>query len=476
MKALLIAPPLYVRNKKKIFPRFPPYIVLSVAAQLTKEGFDVQVFDAYLEYATLEQIKEAVKLYAPSFIGIAPADVTRFPPIEVDIELTRLLKKSFPAIPIVIFGLKDRNNLWELLKNVPDIDYVILGDPEELMVKLACSINVKAKLENTAGLIASPFSQAKLDSAQPQIVENLDRLAFPAWYLINLNRYYFFPHRYKTDRLYPVTATRGCPWNRCIFCKDLSIANSSPYRSRSPGHLAEEIEYAVNKLGKKEIQFFDSNFNTDIDWLNKFREELKKRKVSFIWTCLSRVDRLNKEPVALMHEMGCWNIVFGLESSSQRLLDVIDKGCSLGQIREAVDLCKNYGILTTGNFLIGLPYEQPDDVLNSAKFAVDIGLDYAAFFIAKWHDEHRQFESEGRLLKEWDYSQFDFRGSVFIPKSYKGLAHLKKIQRKAYLTFYSHPRVVSKHLMGIRSLKDLKRLFLAFLTLIKMHLEKIKAF
>jgi len=473
MNILLIEPPLSLEKSRKIFPRHPPLILLSVAASLERVGFKVKVFDGFLEEAKLADIKDIVQETGPSLIGLCPADLTRFPPLEIDIILVNFLKKFFPAIPIVIFGIGKESILHALLTGAPDIDYAIRGDPEEVMVELAQHIAEENDPARISGLMIKRDPGHFTETGPPRIIDNLDRLVPPAWHLIDLNRYHFFPHRYKIPKTYPITTSRGCFWNRCIFCKEISVAGSSSYRCRSPENVLDEIAYAITEKGYKEIQFIDSNFNTEKEWFDRFYRGVKDRKISFRWSCLLRVDHANKEVLEAMKEIGCWNITFGIESSSQLLLDTIDKGISVDQIKKAVKSAVESGIEVTGSFLIGLPNEHPRDVINSAKFAVRNGLSYAQFFIAKWHEEHERFQSLGVLTKEWDYSQFDFRGRVFVPQAYKNISSLKQVQRKAYLYFYLHPRTIMLHMKHIKSPGDIKRLLLALLTLIKMNRERI---
>lgn len=475
MQILLIEPPLFIeKNNKKIFPRFIPYLPLSVAASLEHAGYNVKIYDAFLECADIKDIINVVTRYAPSFIGISPVDITRFPPIEVSIELIKSLKHSFPQIPIAIFGLKEKNILDKLCNNRPEIDYVLLGDPEETMVELIQKIDKKEEIKDIQGLITRDFSKTALDTSQTRIIDNLDRLFFPAMHLINLNRYIFLPHRYKKSKVYPIVSNRGCIWDKCIFCNEASIINAHSYRSRSPEHIVSEIEFAFKKYGDVEIQFYGNQLETDVKWLRKFQSEIITRSLSFQWSCISRVDKVNKEAIEIMRSTGCWNILFGIETSSQRLLDTINKGCTVVQTKKAVQLCKTTGIETTGSFLMGIPNEKPDDVINSVKFAIDIGIDYAQFFIIVWlYDDIRQFLAQGKFSNNWDYSQFAFRGQHFIPNSYKNLAHLKRIQLKAYLMFYFHPKTILNHIKKCRTFTHIKRLFYAVITIIKISNDLI---
>ncbi len=470
MDILLIVPPLFLENKRKLYPRYPPYIMLSVAASLENAGFKVKAYDAFLEGANLTEIGDFVRQARPSLIGLCPADVSRCPPIAIDIKLINFLKKYFPEIPVCVFGIGKKGIIDTLIAGAPDVDYVLLGDPEEIMVELAQHIDKKEDSNRIQGLMRKQATGNFSITGVPRIIDNLDRLLPPAWHLIDLDRYYFFPHRYKISKAYPITTTRGCFWNRCVFCEEISVVASSPYRSRSPENIVSEIEYAIKKNNYSEVQFHDSNFNTDIKWLNRFYQEIKNRKLAFRWSCLARVDNVNKEALNIMKLAGCWNILFGIESSSQFLLETIDKGITIEQVKKAIKCARESGIETTGSFLIGLPNERPVDVINSAKFAVQLGLCYAQFFIAKWHEDHEQFQSLGRLTREWDYSQFDFRGQVFIPQAYQSLGKLKGVQRRAYRIFYFHPKTILRHIRKIKSLAEFKRLFSALLILIKINI------
>ncbi|MEI6831372.1 MAG: radical SAM protein [Candidatus Omnitrophota bacterium] len=470
MNILLISPNLITKNI--IRPRFPPYLSLSVAAHLEDAGFNVKVYDALLEKANINNISNVIDKFNPFLIGISPADIMRVIPFEDVVGLIRFLKCKFKNIPLLVFGIRDKNVIKNLKVQVPEIDYVLMGDPEEVIVELSQGIKFKKDIKNIQGLVLKNHSEDSFSNVLPRTIDNLDKLFFPAWHLIDLNRYPAMPLKYKTtSRVYPITTTRGCPWDRCIFCKDQSILKSSHYRVKSVEKVVSEIEFAIDKYNNPEILFFDSNFNTDIEWLNKFRQQLKERNIYFTWSCLSRVDKLSREAVKIMHDIGCWNIIFGLESSSSLLLDTIDKGCTLLQMKEALHLCQEAGIEITGNFLIGLPGEQPSDVINSAKFAVNAGLDYVAFFIAKWYDDHENliYKDKGTFTDKWDYSYYDFSGPVFVPRAYNSIYHLKNIQRRAYLIFYTHPRIILKHLKKIRSFADFKRLFLSFMIILKIY-------
>ena len=463
MKVLLILPPISNSGSWGLVPRAAPFITLSVAAHLRKASFAVDICDAFLENASFQDILSGVDRYQPDIIGVPLVEIIREFPLECSLSMIQYLKSNRPKIIIAAFGNKDIEFMSDYLEKNEGIDYYIAGDPEETMVDLAQFLNKRKAITSIAikGLLFK--NETKVIFTGIRVMENLDRLEFPAWDLVNLNKYFIAPHRYRNIQFYPLISTRGCHWAKCTFCIDEdNIIRYLPYRAMSPKRVVKEIVYASQKYGCKEIQFFEQQFNTDKEWLLKLESELKKNKINISWSCLSRIDMVNPEVLSIMRRIGCWNILFGIESASERLLRVMNKGISLKQIERAVGWCKKSGIEVTGSFLIGLPKEEPRDVFNTVSFAQRIGIDYAQFFITKCLREHIEFKDDGCVADFWDFSRYDFYGRVFIPKSYKDIYHLKYIQRMAYLKFYMHPKVIVKHIKKVNNIQSLKRLFVAF--------------
>lgn len=462
MKIFLILPALFKTGSRGLLPRFGPYITMSVAAHLRKNSFAVKIFDAFLENASFQNIVLQINKYQPNIIGVAVGEVNRKVPLDISLSLIEYLKINNPKIIIIAFGSKNISYIRRYLEKNDGLDYYIVGDPEETIVDLLKLLNNEKEADDfkMSGLLYK--SKEKIIFTGKRILENLDKLEFPAWDLVSLDKYFSTPHRYKNTKFYPLNTSRGCRWDKCVFCQDDDCATKySPYRVKSPQKVAEEISYVCQRYGCKEIQFGDLHFNVDRNWLLKLESEFKKNKINIRWSCLSRIDMVNPEVLSIMRRMGCWNILFGIESGCEHLLQIVNKGISLKQIENAVQWCKNEGIEVTGSFLVGLPGEKPKDVDDTMNFAIKMGVDYAQIFIAKWSKEHKEFKHMGRFTDQLEFSQYDVCGKVFIPHHYKNLSHLKYIQRKAYLKFYLHPKTIKKHLKKIKTTKDIKRLLSA---------------
>ncbi|MFA5356844.1 MAG: radical SAM protein [Candidatus Omnitrophota bacterium] len=457
MRVLFILPALNEKGSMGVNPRPFPCLTVSTATYIRNGGVDVRVLDAFLENISFEAIVSEVKDYGPDVIAVPLSEVNRCVPVMTALSLIQRLKKSRVNSTIVSFGRQDTEFIRRHLRGDGCIDYHIAGDPEETMLDLMRTLakNRQADPAGIGGLLYKNKEEVVFTGVR--ITDNIDRIGFPDWSLIGLSRYSIVPHRYKNTGPYPIFETRGCLWGKCIFCQD-GNSNGEPFRTKSPGKIAEEIVYARERYACKEIQFLGQQFNTDKDWLLLLESEFKKNKINTRWSCLSRVDKVNPESLSVMKRLGCWNILFGIESTNESLLKSVNKGITGQQIRDAVFWCRNEGIEVTGSFMMGLPGEKPKDVYNSVSFACHAGIDYVQLFIAKWPNERSEFKNEGYLTESCDFSQYDFGGRVLVPLAYNDFRHLKRIQRSAYQRFYFHPRTILKHLGRIRSVNDFKRL------------------
>jgi anaerobic magnesium-protoporphyrin IX monomethyl ester cyclase len=468
MKALLLASPLSYPAAMDIPPRHPPFVLLSAAASLEAAGVTVEVYDPFLARADAAALHGAVEAGRPDVICYAPMDLQRFPPVEVVVQVAAAVTAAHPDVPMVLFGVRQGGTIDRLLQAVPGIICAVLGDPEDALAEVLGALEAGDAIDGVTGLRLRGPDGALRSTGAPRRIDDLDRLPTPAWHLVDLPRYTSPPHRRRLRRVLPILVSRSCPWNRCTFCQEFSTLKLAPYRVRSPEDVVAEIAAADHPGEELEVQFLDSTLPTDRPWLEGFRAALRGRSLSVTWSCLARVDQLDRETVFLMRELGCWNISFGIESSSQRTLDALAKGTTPERVRRTVAWCNEAGITATGTFMVGMPHERPRDVLRTARFAVDIGLDFAVFFISKWYERPPEMEALGTFLDEWDYSSFDFRGPPFIPAAYRDLDHLRRTQSLAHLFFYGHPKTMARRLKSLRTLDDLGNALSGLRTLLKI--------
>jgi radical SAM superfamily enzyme YgiQ (UPF0313 family) len=129
-----------------------------------------------------------------------------------------------------------------------------------------------------------------------------------------------------------------------------------------------ELEYLVEKFKADNISFIDDNFTMQNERVFAICEEIKKRKLPIDWGCSARVDQVSEKLLKTMKEAGCNDLFLGIESVSQRVLNLVKKGYSVKQAKDAVRTAEKLGIRTHCSFIIGLPGESARSLRSIEKF------------------------------------------------------------------------------------------------------------
>ncbi|MDI6640421.1 MAG: radical SAM protein, partial [Methanocellales archaeon] len=191
----------------------------------------------------------------------------------------------------------------------------------------------------------------------------------------------------------------------------------------------------------------------------KICQLLKELDSGMIWGCESRVDTLDKEMLDAMSEAGCYKITFGTESGSQYILDKMKKKVTVDQIREVFKATKDAGIQANASFLIGMPWDTKETIMETIEFAKEIEPNHVQFCVATPFPGTELYEvakEEGCLMGE-DWEMYDLHspeGGVCRTKTLF-IEDLSYYLKKAYKEFYFRPKRLLKSLLEIRSPRQL---------------------
>jgi radical SAM superfamily enzyme YgiQ (UPF0313 family) len=134
------------------------------------------------------------------------------------------------------------------------------------------------------------------------------------------------------------------------------------HRRRDPIKVVDEVEWMLSQYQPDMVWVADDVFTIHHGWLRKYAAEMRTRGLHVPFECISRADRVNQESADLLAELGCFRLWIGSESGSQRILDSMERGVTVAQVQNAVDLCKGRGI-QTGMFLMwGYEGEEMEDI------------------------------------------------------------------------------------------------------------------
>ncbi len=459
MKVLLINPPiknLITTNIPKIVDLErgynPPLGLLYLASYTQKyTNYEIVVLDTIVEELDYPGIEDRIRGIKPDVVGIQAMSFTL-----IDALLcARIVKKIDKHIPVVFGGPHPTIFSRETI-NLMEVDYVVVGEGEVTFKELLESIDHPQKLRGVKGLVYKENGEV-IDTGPREFIENLDTIPFPARKLTPYKKYYSLIA--KRSPITTMFTSRGCPY-KCLFCDRPQLGKK--FRARSAENVVDEMEECL-KMGIKEVLIYDDTFTIDRQRVLDICSEILKRRLRIGWDIRARVDNVDREMLERLREVGCKRIHYGVEASSQKILDILRKGITLEQIKNAFRLTKEAGISTLAYFMFGSPEETKEEIMDSIRLAKELKPDFVHFSITTPFpatDLYRLGLKEG-ILKDDYWKEFSQNpGKDFIPRVWEeNLTNKELIQllNYAYRSFYVQPKYIAKEMLKIRSLSELKR-------------------
>jgi len=355
-RVLLIQPHEDIRDRKREVITFTPLSLIYLGTAI-EDTHEVKIYDRNLnsnDQAFLKFLKE----YNPDIIGLTSVVST----ILFDlIHLGKLIKKVSPKKIIIVGGVHATVDPDSLLKE-PYVDYVLRGEGEEAFLEF-CDIFDKdpKKLKGLKNINKNPLG--------PFI--DMNKLKLPNYNLLDLDKY---------QKFY-INLTRGCIGN-CRFCYNVQMwgKNCKPYvRAYSIERTIELMRRVVEVYKRKMFFIIDDNFLFFKQRCIKVCNFLKKYPVSFY--TVSRADDVNEEVLDALKKAGCHTLAIGVESGSEKILDLLNKKVTIQQNINAIRLCKKYKIKCDALFMIGLPTENIKDLNETVSFIKKYNPDVANMHI-----------------------------------------------------------------------------------------------
>jgi len=436
--------------------------ILYLAAVLEEEKISVKVVDDLDASLSLVEIIKTIKKDQPKIVGISSTTSQ----IKSTVEIAKALKREFHDGIIIGIGGCHVSADTGIIKKFPFFDFCVVGEGEITFTEIAKDIisnNKKIK----GVFIGKP-------------VENLDKLPFPAYRLVDMDRY---KSKGMTD--YPIISTRGCPM-KCIFCSRPGMSGfGRMVRSRSPENIIKEIESVCGEYNGR-FNFQDDSFTVDREKTFKFCKEVIKRKLKIKWCAGGvRIDKVDEEIVDLMYKAGCTGFCFGIESGSERVRNmIVHKGIWDNQIINALKICSKYPLDVQLSLVIGFPTETIEEMRETVMFGkrmVDLGincLEFIAIMLAvplPGAELFTQAVNESKIpsnivdkyIKGELGEGFRDNWPVYIPDEIT-LQQMNNLRRKGYQSFYFSPYYIKRRIKkDISSPGRLKRDFKEVISIIK---------
>lgn len=396
---------------------FPPLELLSLATTIREwNQSDVVLVDAISEKMNEKKISKIIEKEKPHMI----ISLMGFESLDEDLKLLENLGKQGPKT--VCFGYLPSLFPREVMSRY-DIDYTIIGEPEETLSELVRCLKSGRKPKDVRGLVWRNKT-IKINPSRPRML-NLDPLPIPDRRLLRNGRYKmpFFGTPFTT-----IQTTRGCQF-ACTYCTHFE---GSQLALRSVDSVIGELKNIVS-LGIDNVRFMDNNFTAIPGRAKEISRRIIDENIKIKWSCLSRVDLLDEETADLMKRAGCVMVFVGIESGSNSTLKKYKKGYTVEDVYKKIGFLKRKGIKTTGWFIFGAPWETEKDFRKGVDLAKKLELDFAIASTLSYFPGTELFEVERKNL---DFTILPFEVN---PKNMDLQKKAVKMEKRFYWEFYLRP-------------------------------------
>jgi anaerobic magnesium-protoporphyrin IX monomethyl ester cyclase len=366
----------------------PPLGLAYLASVLRCSGYDVGIVDAqgadifnirhsecgryYLQGLGIAELVDAIDPET-TVVGVSLMFSQEWLPQR---DFIQAVRARYPNMTIVVGGEHPTAFPEYVLRDCPEIDYVISGEAEITLLELVHRIFHAKDTVDSPGVACIDENGALVTNGFSDRITHIDDLPRPAWDICELENY-FQPNwamGIGMGRHMPILATRGCPY-QCTFCSN-PLMWTTRYKMRDPKEVVDEIEYLVREYKADSIDFFDLTAIVKKEWTLAFCAELKRRNLSITWQLPSgtRSEALDQETLTAIYETGCRLITYAPESGSERTLKSIKKMLKLPRIIDSIRIAKRIGHTVKANLVIGFPDEEHRDILKTLWLSFKLAL------------------------------------------------------------------------------------------------------
>ena len=395
MRVAIVAPPYPLEEAPA-----PPLGVTYVAAAFESAGAEVRIFDYIVSRYTPEKIRAQIDAFRPDVFG-ATSVTLNFPGAA---EIVCEAKRHRPSLITLMGGPHVSFAAERTLKDYPGIDLIVAGEGEGTIAELMAEGFHPGKWEKIPGLVFRRDGRI-VDTGPRPFIEDPDTLPLPARHLLPLSRYQALGYSIS------IITSRGCPYS-CIFCQGRRMVGNR-VRLRRASLVVDEIEEIIS-YGIDRINVADDLFVSSRGKVKEVCDEILRRGIRFAWSAFARVNTVDLEILKRMREAGCDSISFGVETGNPEMLKMIRKGITRDQVRHAVSLCREAGIIAHTSFIVGLPGETAETLRETGEFAASLGSLYGYHFLAPFpgttvREEVEKYDLE--ILTD-DWTRYDANSAI----------------------------------------------------------------
>ncbi len=434
-KILFVTPPYKCWGVQTI-GNWPPLQLAYLAGAALKAGHEARIYDAMNKDKTYDDIRQVVEEYRPDYVmsldylPVTGAISTATVPGAIN--ALGVAKSVDPTIITMIGGPHPTFMYEELLKGDADkVDIVIRGENEETLVELLATLPA-GSLDEVRGIAFMRDGEVIATPMRPHIAD-LDALEV-AWHLLDWPDY-----RYNIDpwgRMASILTSRGCMMG-CAFCSQRLFWRGD-WRARKAEPVLAEIRHLVETYEVEFITLIDAYPTCDRERWETLLDLLIEANLPVHLLIETRVEDIIRDADILTkyHDAGIIHVYLGAETSSDEMLNSLNKGTTVDQNKQAIDLLKANDIMIEASFMIGFPNETWDSIKQTTSEAIRLNPDIAVFPVITPMPFTPLFEEMKDRIRVWDYSKYNLVDPIIEPYEMT-MEEVSLALGRCYMTFYA---------------------------------------
>jgi len=351
---------------------------------------------------------------------------------------------------------------------LPEFDSIIVGEGEYAFTELVKALESGDEITKILGVYTKDSIEELVNPSAERDRRFLPGMTVPAAYVDDVddvpfpNRKYIKHITYHSvvgvsDKLATIITTRGCPY-LCTFCN----VPYKKYRQRDIDSVLDEVQECLD-MGYDEFHFYDDLFNITSQKVIEFCEAVERRGMKFVWDFRGRVNAVTRESLVIGKRTGLRQISFGVETGSDEGLKALRKGTKITQVENAFRWCRELGIRTVADYILGLPFEKnAADVWKNFDFLLKLNPDFAQFSILSLYPNTQVYDEaiakgmiDGTRWKEFCLKPYKDM-TVDHWSEHMPVEELAELHKACYKKFYLRPRFMLRSILETRSISEFK--------------------
>jgi len=343
------------------------------------DDFPFSSFDEYFERVLSS---EEISLFGPDIIGISALFSTAYSSL---LGMGKVCKHLFPKAMVIAGGHVPTVSYREILRETDAFDAICYGEGEIPLLDLLKSDNMYLQVLEDCSWVTKSKLGKKVEY-QNKIIYDLDEVPFD-YSAINIDDYQINPTvKYYTSvankgKIFNIMTSRGCPF-KCIFCA-AHRTHGREMRYESLERVKENIRYLMNEHQVGVVTITDDHFMGDEKRALDIVQYIGELGLTVFFPNSLAMYALDFTMLKALKDASVEQLILAVESGSDRVLKrVMKKPLKLDIVKRVVEDCRQIGIYTDCNVLIGLPGETKSDIDETRSFLRTVGANWFRIFVA----------------------------------------------------------------------------------------------